>query len=171
MENRLIKRHQQIAELYLSNREKIYRFFVGRIHSPADAEDLTQDVFVRLLEHNMMFCSDTVEYLLFTIARNLLNDYLRRYYKRQEISTYLYNVYPVASDDTENRVLAADLQLHELRKMSQLPPQRRKIYQLARFEEKSVSDIALQLELSFRTVENHLRIGRKEVREYMRRCM
>lgn len=47
------------------------------------------------------------------------------------------------------------------------PQQRRKIYEKIRFEDKSVTDISLELNLSRRTVENLLFISRKEVREYM----
>ncbi len=38
---------------------------------------------------------------------------------------------------------------------------------MSRYEEKSVEDIASELSLSFRTVENHLRLGRRDVRQYM----
>lgn len=48
---------------------------------------------------------------------------------------------------------------------------RRKVYELTRFEENSASDIAVMLNLSQRTVENHLRMGREEVRKYIRQCI
>lgn len=38
---------------------------------------------------------------------------------------------------------------------------------MSRYEEKSVGDIADELSLSLRTVENHLRMGRRDVREYI----
>jgi DNA-directed RNA polymerase specialized sigma24 family protein len=40
-----------------------------------------------------------------------------------------------------------------------------------RFEDKSVTDISEELNLSRRTVENHLFISRKEVREYLKQCI
>ena len=40
-----------------------------------------------------------------------------------------------------------------------------------RFEDKSIADISSELNLSHRTVENHLRIGRHEIREYIRQCI
>ena len=44
-----------------------------------------------------------------------------------------------------------------------LPSQRRKIYVMNRFEDKSVTDISEELNISRRTVENHLFISRKAV--------
>ena len=40
-----------------------------------------------------------------------------------------------------------------------------------RFQGKSSEDIAEELNLSRRTVENHLFISRKEVREFIRQCI
>ncbi len=54
---------------------------------------------------------------------------------------------------------------------NQLPEQRRKIYIMSRFENKSSADIAAQLGISSRTVENHLFISRKEIREYIQQCI
>ena len=171
MENRTIEKHQSLADIYLADFGKLRRFFVSRGLSVAEAEDLTQDVFLRLLERDLMLCPATAESLLFTVARNLLYDYLCRRYKWQEITSYIYDVTPVSSTETESRIMAVDFQTHELRRMRQLPPQRRRIYYLTRFEEKTADEIASQMSLSRRTVENHLRMGRKEVRDYMRMCI
>ena len=35
----------------------------------------------------------------------------------------------------------------------------------------SVEDLSVELSLSKRTVENHLLIGRKEIREYIKKCI
>ena len=59
----------------------------------------------------------------------------------------------------------------EKRKLRTLPEQRRKIYIMSRFEDKSSSEISAKLNLSRRTVENHLFISRKEIREYMKQCI
>ena len=147
MENRTEKSDRLIAEYYEEHRSSIFFYIYRRINDEGDAEDLVQDAFLRLLEYRMMIRRDTLKYFLFTIVRNLLNDYLRRYYKRQEIDRYLYDM------------------------LSALPEQRRKVYEMNRFQGKSSEDIAEELNLSRRTVENHLFISRKEVREFIRQCI
>ena len=178
MENRIKISDGLITEYYEEYRSSVFFYISRRIENQDDAEDLTQDAFLRLLEYRMMIRRDTLKYFLFTIVRNLLNDYLRRYYKRQEIDRYLYDMLPVSTVEPESRIVADDLRRMEIRRVSALPEQRRKVYEMNRFQGemnrfqgKSSEDIAEELNLSRRTVENHLFISRKEVREFIRQCI
>ena len=118
-----------------------------------------------------MLRRDTVKYFIFTIARNLVTDYLRSYYRKQEMTSYMYDVAEYSNNETESGIIANDLLAHEIIKLRKLPLQRQKIYTLHRFEDQSTADIAADLNLSHRTVENHLFISRKEIREYMQQCI
>ena len=94
-------------------------------------------------------------------------------YERYHFSVYLY-IYDrteVGHNEVESCVVADDLLACEKRRVEFLPSQRRKIYVMNRFEDKSVTDISEELNLSRRTVENHLFISRKEVREYLKQCI
>lgn len=171
MENRIKLSDRLITEYYEEYRQSVFFYICRRIENRSDAEDLTQDAFLRLLEYRMMIRRDTLKYFLFTIVRNLLNDYLRRYYKRQEIDRYLYDTLPVTTVEPESRMVADELRRLESRRVSALPEQRRKVYIMSRFQDESAEDIAEELKLSRRTVENHLFISRREVREFIRRCI
>lgn len=171
MENRIKLSDRLITEYYEEYRQSVFFYICRRIENRSDAEDLIQDAFLRLLEYRMMIRRDTLKYFLFTIVRNLLNDYLRRYYKRQEIDRYLYDTLPVTTVEPESRMVADEIRKLESRRVSALPEQRRKVYIMSRFQDKSADDIAEELNLSKRTVENHLFISRKEVREFIRQCI
>ena len=123
------------------------------------------------MNYNKIICTDTIKFFIFTIDRNLLNDYLRRHYKKQEITSYIYEHAITHTTETESQVIANDLQAHEQYKLSLLPTQRRTIYSMNRFDNKNISEISTELNLSPRTVENHLFMGRKEIREYISRCI
>ncbi len=162
---------QLVADSYTSYHRSVYLYLYCRIDNREEAEDIAQDVFLRLMDYKQMLRPDTVKHFIFTIARNLLNDYLRRHYKKQEITAYLYDHATAYTDETENRIVANDLLACEKRRVRTLPEQRRKIYIMSRFGEKTSSEISARLHLSPRTVENHLFISRKEIREYMRQCI
>ena len=141
------------------------------IRDSYEAEDLTQDVFIRLLDYKQMLRPDTVKYFLFTIARNIVTDYIRRYYKKQEIDSYMYDFAVTSSNETEETIIADDLASVEQRQLSTFPEQRRIVYALSRYEGKTSAEIAEEMQLSRRTVENHLFIGRREMREFFRKCI
>ena len=163
--------NQLIAGCYEKYRRAVFLYIYYKIEKKEDSEDLTQDAFTRLLDYRKMLREETVKHFLFAITRNIVTDYLRRHYRRQEIGSYLYETYSAASTDTESGIYARDLQRLELRKLSTLPKQRRKIYAMSRFQGKSSEAIAEELNLSRRTVENHLFISRKEMRTYIRQCI
>ncbi len=171
MKNITMKSAQLITDSYKNYHHSVYLYIFNKIGNKEDAEDLAQDVYLRLMDYKQILCIDTVKYFIFTIARNLVNDYLRHYYKKQEVTSYIYEHAVTDTNETENRVIANDLAACERHKLSLLPPQRRIIYAMSRFEHKSITTISTELNLSSRTVENHLFISRKEVREYIRQCI
>ncbi len=169
-----VSAYDTIDKCYREYHQSIKSYITYKLSDADIAEDLTQDVFLHLMECGQMVRMQTARNMLYTIARNLVIDYLRRYYSRYSRqqtmdATMLEN--RAATISVESLVAAADIARHEQARMQLLPPQRRKIYNMVRFEEKNVPEVAQELSLSVRTVENHLAIGRREVREYIRKCI
>ncbi|MDO4164467.1 MAG: sigma-70 family RNA polymerase sigma factor [Bacteroides sp.] len=160
-----------LVETYHAYRQVGIQYVYHKTFDRELAEDLVQDAFLRLTECRQMLRPDTIKAMFFTVLRNLLYDYLRRYYKQQEVNAYLYDYTETRTNNTEDTVVAADLARHEWQGMKRLTPQQQHIYVMSRYEDKSSGDIAEELGLSRRTVENHLFAGRKQIREYMRQCI
>lgn len=160
-----------IVRSYEEYHQIILNYITYRIIHRYEAEDLAQDVFVRLLDYQQMLRPDTVKYFLFTIARNIVTDYIRRYYKKQEVDGYMYDTMSVSTNETEEKIIGDDLMAMEQMRLAAMPAQRRLVYALNRFESKTSPEIANDLNLSCRTVENHLFLGRREMREFFRNCI
>ena len=167
MENYSSNRQRMIAECYKTTRAGVQRFISRRINDDAEAENLTQDVFLKLLEYDKDLTESSMTALIYTIARNLVNDYLRHLYRSSDVNDYLRETSPLYATDVEAKVNARDIAAKEIARVERLPRQRRIIYIMSRYFEQSITDISTRLSLSTRTVENHLRMGRRDIRGYL----
>lgn len=79
--------------------DKIYRYCYLRVRSREVAEDLTQETFLRYIEHPQYHSSDKTLQLLYTIAGNLCSDEFRRR-KPEEL-----NEEPLSDVNVEKTVL------------------------------------------------------------------
>jgi RNA polymerase sigma-70 factor (ECF subfamily) len=69
--------------------DSVYRFIASRVHRPADAEDLTQHVFVKALEALPRYEARGVPFggWLFRLARNAVIDHVRTRHEHAELDT------------------------------------------------------------------------------------
>lgn len=153
------------SEFYQKYRNSIRTYIAYRIPYKYEAEDLTQDVFIRLWEHWAFVNKDTVWSLLFTIARNLVTDKIRRFYKQEDFVSYIYdNVKMTGQNSVEEEVYYRELKRMHDRAVSTLPTRCRQVYKLSFHDELSCPVIAARMSLSSRTVEGQLSMARKKVR-------
>ena len=166
-----MKSVQLISDSYKNYHRSVYLYILYKIRKDEDAKDLSQDVFLRLMDYKQMLRPETIKHFIFSICRNLVIDYLRRHYKMQEITSYFLDQIPTSINDVESQIIANDISTCEQERVLRLPMQRRKIYVMSRFRHKSSAYISACLGLSVRTVENHLFVSRKEIREYIQQCI
>ena len=89
----LVRKAQQggagsIAALYEHFFDRIFRYVSFKTGSPVEAEDITGDVFVKMLESIRSFKSQGYPFSswLFRIAHNLVVDYFRKKGRRPQVS-------------------------------------------------------------------------------------
>ena len=116
--------NELVAQIFADYHQSVFFYIYKKIGEKEDAEDLVQDAYLRLLEYRTMLRPDTVKYFLFTIVRNLVSDYFRHLYRKQEASVYLEECsqaqQAVAAD---TRAVVRDLQKQELIRVKCLPCQ------------------------------------------------
>lgn len=159
-----------ISKAYAEYYSDVLRFMEYKVGVGNDAEDLTQDVFVKLLCYDSELLWASIRNLIYKISSNLVNDYWRRHYVRSEADRYLMEMQPVSGNLTEETVIGNELALEERKCLARMARKRRLIYERRRFFGESAQEIADNLNISRRTVENHLQLGYKEMRSYIRAC-
>lgn len=165
----LTEKNTVIEKAYIKYYSEVFRYVYTKIKEVEDSKDLMHDIFLKLLEYNSVLIEDTIKNIIYVIAHNIVIDYYKK--KHDSLNVELENIICDNSSmyyNTEVMVLFNNLLELESQAIDKLPSKRRIVYRLVRFESKTVGEISSLLCLSSRTVENHLRIGRLDVRNYVR---
>ena len=174
-EQRLIielKRGSQKAfdDIYAMYSKRLFAYCLQYTKSVEDAEDIVQDVFVKLwINRENIRQEVTLRSLLFIMSKySLINAY------RSRVNSLLYEDYVAtymgaASENDMNSQLEYDDFVHHVKKiLKDLPITQRSVVELSRIEQLNNKEIAEKLSLSEQTVKNQLSLGRKILREKLK---
>ena len=135
---------------------KIYAFSLSYLKNEADAEELLQDVFLKLWEvRGSLDSSKNIKSFLFKICINLIYDFMRRKNVEQAYFNYC-SQNDISANSTWHDVAYNELLENLKNLVAAMPEQRRRIFQMSKVDGLSNEEIARQLNLSQRTVENQL---------------
>lgn len=139
-------------------RPALMAFFLRRIRNHAEAEDLTQEVLLRVAQRGAVIDASRPDAYVFQIAANLLRDRGRRQQVRNAYNMGLGATESNGIEDRDpDRVLVAKESLaNVIRALKQLPSRTRTIFVLFRLENMKQREIADMLGISVRTVEQHV---------------
>src|SRR5947207_4343312 len=77
--NSMNEQDRRISEIVAEERSRLRNFIRRRVPDPADAEDVLQEVFYKLVEANRLLMPiDHVTGWLFSVARNRITDLWRK---------------------------------------------------------------------------------------------
>lgn len=137
-------------QVFLQFRKKVYGYFLKKTNAAADAEDLVQQTFLKLWQYRASLDESlTIEHQLFHISRTVFIDYLR---KQQVKSVHAYS-HP-AKVCYINEEFDVKKQVYQV--LDRMPAQRKKIFELNRFQGYSYSEIAAALSISIKSVDNQI---------------
>lgn len=137
---------------------QLLRFLTGKVRCPSAAADLIQELYLRIVTlANPEGIRDPRSFL-YTTAKHLAIDHLRRQERAASRSTPLDHAasLPTAVPDAETTLDAKHRLTAVLHAIDTMPPKRRAVFVMFKFEHKSYADIARELNISIKTVENHL---------------
>ena len=158
---------QLIINYYITHRDELLAFASSRLGDSRLAEDIVQDVFLRLLSTDKMITEVTLPALVYTITRNLINDYYRRHTNYEQYEHYIKGVCSEVTT-SESVFSAFDIMERLERGMVRLPENCREIYRLHIYGGMKVGEISRELGEGYKSVEHRLGTARKVMREYLR---
>ena len=137
-----------------------------------EAEEVVQSAFLNIWEKRENVSIHTgVKPYLYAMVRNASLNLLKHEKIKQRHAAMEIAVAERSSESVARTVEASELEQRIMEAMSKLPEQCRLVFKLSRFEELKYSEIAEQLNISIKTVENQmgkaLRVMREQLKDYL----
>jgi len=156
--------HKAFEDIFIAYFTKVKCYILQLIRDESDAEELAQDVFVRLWTNHPAIQTDKAfDAYLFSMAHNAACNYLKHRIVRDNYEAIA--VPPEFSETPEEIFYAKEISLLIEMTVNEMPEQRKRIFNMSRNEGYSNEDIAKELQITKKTVENQLSLALKELRK------
>jgi len=160
--------------------EKVFKDYYERLCNYAntfvndmdEAEEMVQSTFLALWEkrENIDIHTSVKSYLYQAVHNQSINK-IKHYQVRQVHSEYVKHHGDFGTYDSSQSILGEELEKQINTAIESLPPQCQTVFKLSRFENLTYAEIAQQLDISVKTIENHmgkaLRIMREQLKDYL----
>lgn len=149
-------------------RAKIYRFIVQFVKNTDLADDLTQDVMIKVWTRNeqLSAVADADNYIL-KMAKNHVIDHFKKMAREKVYQEEVWYHLQKLEDKTESKLVQQDIDAHLEAVIKSLPVRQQEVYTLNKQEGRSLHEIAEILGISVRTARNHLDRALKVIRNEM----
>ncbi|GAB3932484.1 RNA polymerase sigma factor [Larkinella terrae] len=155
------------AELYNRYFRILFNYTFSKVNDQFAAQEIVQELFVSIWQQRQRSAVQGCRSYLFSCAKNLIISHYRKEYTRR----FHYTQWEVQSADsialTDQQILTSDLQDRYEKGLYHLPPKCKEVFLLSR-KGHSNREIALQLGISEKTVEQHITKALRMLKEYLK---
>lgn len=152
--------------------EPLFAAAMHRLQSRDLSQDILQELFVDLWEkRDSLRVQSNVKGYLFTALKNRIinkikSEAVREKYEKMVIEFYETNELATDQQFSEKALLEA-----VKKQTKKLPDRRREVFEMSRFDQLSHKEISEKLNISPKTVENHINHALKTIRPQLRKII
>jgi RNA polymerase sigma-70 factor (family 1) len=155
------------AQIFNHYRKKIYSTGIVITHSPEIAEELVQDVFLKIwLKRNDLPAIQNFEAHLFIITRNVAYDILRRLATQRRVYQQVHKESPTFGNITDDALIEKANKKVLQEAIQRLPPQQKQVYLFMREEGMKRQEVADLMGIQPNTVKEHMAKALRSIRAY-----
>lgn len=160
---------ERFEDVFIQYFPKVKSFAALLLKSENEAEDVAQDVFIKLWEKKDLWEDNLEINYLYTMVKNaVFNRIKRKNIESKYIDSQLelHGMEELWEFEDPLIELYRD-ELYQLMKLAleQMPQKRRQIFEMSRFQNLNNNEIAKKMNLSVRTVEQHIYLVLKEIKK------
>ena len=144
-------------QVFKTHYKNLYAYAFTILKDENEAEEMVQQVFFKLWERSehLSFSGSIAAYLYRAVHSESLN-----FLKHQKVKEThrLHVAYSMKnkSEQPQGKMIGKELEQKFREALNELPEQCRTVFQLSRFEDMKYKEIAGKLDISVKTVENHM---------------
>jgi len=168
---RRLKRDDKSAvdELFSYYYPRLFHFSKSILKIETDIDDILQEVFVKIwLNRHKIGNPETFNAYIFTITKNEVLNLIRASLKNQSFKEELYLRSVAEEYQYQNQLEYDEIKTGIDQIVSGLPEKRQQVFILSRTEGLSNKEIAQQLNISEKTVEDHITHAIKHIKNSMK---
>lgn len=160
----ILGNHSAFEGLFMKYFPKVKCFITHLVKSEEVGEELAQDIFMKVWEYRERLGHvQSFNAYIYRMSRNIAFNYLEHKYVEE---IYVEKQQGVSmSISPEDEMYAREIELLEQLTVNNMPPKRKEIYQMSRKRGLANEEIAKELNITKKTVENHLNLALKEIRK------
>lgn len=159
----MAKTKERLEQLFSEYYKLVYRVAFSQVKNHADAEDITQEVFIKIMKYDMKYESMEHEKAwIIRVTMNLCRDLLKSKWKKTSVS--MDSVPEIEKEYYQNPYIKPD---ETLWAVLELPEKYKNCLYLFYYEDYSIKEIAESLEMQENTVKTNLKRGREALRKLL----
>ena len=156
----------RIEQIWKGYHSKLHSFIQSRVHEKSMADDILQDVFVRIQSRIGTLKEDSkIQSWIYQITRNAMIDHYRSSKKISELPKSLASPEIDPGDKTIQEIASCLLPM-----IQALPNHYRETLMLSEIEGLSQKDVAIKMGLSLSGVKSRVQRGRTLVKKFLMDC-
>jgi RNA polymerase sigma factor (sigma-70 family) len=146
-----------LAKLFLENNRSLCAYLRVRVSSQHEVEDIAQEAYARLLQHDQPRAISFLRAYLFKVAANIASDRARQHRLHLRIDLAHSSEEQTESATPDQQVSATEQLSLLARALSELPAKYRRAFLLCRIEEWDTNRIAADLGVGERMARHYVR--------------
>ncbi len=152
-----------LNEVFNRYSKRIYNYFLKSTLERADSDDLTQDLFIRVMKYRNSYKEGhSVQFWIFQIARNMVKDHFRKLKVHQDKFNPV-EVMPEVLEENGEMEFEREKKLHQA--MRALPDEKRELLVLSKFQGMKYEQIATIRDTSVSNIKVQVHRTIKELRD------
>jgi RNA polymerase sigma-70 factor (ECF subfamily) len=155
-------------EMFKTYYGDLCKFCLRYVREETMAEEIVQEVFINIWERRTsLSISTSIKAYLYTAVKNRSFNYLKLQLPKEQLKVDLDSVGFIDTDNREDEIIMEELRSHISDAINSLPQKCMIIFNLSRNSGLTYKEIAEELDISIKTVENQIGLALKKLRTHL----